>query len=164
MDSNASIEALTEPRAYKRYQRLIEFIDSPAFHNAAKKISAAEWELSLFQLEEKFHPTKTAHELRLALWAAINRAVIDGRKIKISDLCSTALCTQSRIYQLFKDHPLIVVWLMQPIHDLRENIRPLMSELGDRLTEIIRLPIQDLDGKVNYQNIGNLIRVMKLFL
>ena len=145
-------------------QALLRLIDGVAFHNAAKKVSHKEWGLSLEQLEERLRPSRTARQLRIAFWSAVTRTLLDGGKIKLSGICEKADCSQARVYQLFKDHPLIVVWLLLPMHDLHQSVSPILDDLADRISELVRLPIMDENGNPLFKNMETFIRVMGLLM
>lgn len=146
------------------YQTLLDLIDSTAFKNTAAKVSPEWWDLSKKELQTKLSPSKTATDLQVALWSKVQKSIETGQKVKLSEVCELARSSRTRAYQLFKDRPEIVVWLLVPLVDLKTDLAPLLSGVTSKLREIIDLPIRNSDGSTNATNIKILLRAAEILM
>ena len=129
----------------------LRMINSSVFKNAARKTEPIFWGASDGVLDGMFEGVKGAVAFRDRLWNAIGVNISLGQKVKVSSLCDEETCTKQRIYQIFRDIPEFIVWLLRPMRHLPSSILPFVqSGIAGKIHEILYQPTFNSKGKINY--------------
>ncbi len=141
----------------------LRLIDSPAFYNAVRKTSHDAWSWPDDKLDREFGSLQAARAFRNKLWSAIGASLGTGSKIKISSLCGEDTCTKQRMYQLFREKPCIVVWLLSPGKGIQKYVTPVVeSSIANKIWDLLSLPLVDDNGNVIVPNAEIILRVNAL--
>jgi hypothetical protein len=125
---------------------LVSLIEGDAFANAVSKVPMDIWKLGEDELKKRAKPTRTDYALRIALWNEFRISGVSGQPIPPSRIYVN-ICSYQNWYHNVLNNPNKLAWLLCPIQDYEDALRPLLLCVPDRYAEILNLDIHDESGK-----------------
>lgn len=139
---------------------LIGLIEGSAFSNAVAKVSPDLWSLDEEHLRERAKPTHTDYALRIALWNEFRIACSDGSTISPQRIYAN-ICSYQHWWQNVLNNPAKVAWLMHPLQEHEDMLKPLLARISERYFEILNMDIYDSEGKPVPSLVKALLKAME---
>jgi hypothetical protein len=145
-------------------EAVLSLVGSLAVKRAAARVPQSVWGLSANELEERLRPTSTARSLREALWQALGRAVALGQGVRTSDIADAAGVSYDTAHAILTSDPAMLAWLLLPLRQRKGDAEDalLASEILERVSDVVRLPLMDRRGRVNVRNAKLILRAVEV--
>lgn len=131
-----------------------------AFQEAIALMTNADWAKSYQQVMREANPTEIDFKIRRSLWAALENSkkfLVPIEWKKVYD----GICTYAQFYA-YPKKPAKLRFLLEPPAVYNESLATLMDIGLARLREIISMPLEDKNGKVNPLLVEKVIKCIVL--
>lgn len=134
---------------------------SEAARKAALEIPSKFLSMSTTELRRKVKPVEMDEQLRLSFWDEYFIATDSDRKMRM-DAIYSRVCSREQFYHWILGNAERFAYILRPPEDYMLKIRGILDVGLTRLAEILTLPIQDAEGKVDSKLIGQIVTIVSL--
>jgi hypothetical protein len=128
---------------------------------ACKAISPELLSLSLTEIRKRADPSDLDEQMRLAFWDEYFIATDNDRFMRM-DAVYSRICSREYFYRYFIREEVRLAYMLRPPEEYILKVRALLDMGLNRFSEILNLPLRDLEGKVDSKLIGQIVHIVTL--